>query len=337
MPSSKTTLKDLAAHLGLAHSTVSRALSNHDAISQDTKDRVRHAARQYGYVANSGARLLRTGHSQTVGLLVPDIVNEFYATIAKNLADDCSQRGHQLMLLVSDDDPQRELKLLQALLETRPAGVVVALTAVPRKETLSHLAGVRCIQFLRVHAKVQGLTVGADDAAAARMAIEHLLSLGHRAIGYVGVSEALSTGAARLRGYKETLEEAGVAPDPALIALIEPSVQGGARAAAQLMDRSPRPTALFLSSPQLALGGAQWLNAAKLRVPGDVSVISYGNSSWFDLWGSGLTAVSLPIQELAATASALLFRESGEELSGQTSVLLAPSLVKRGSTARMRA
>jgi LacI family transcriptional regulator len=331
----RVTLKDLAQHLNMAHSTVSRALSGNGSIGSETRDRVRQAARQFGYVANSGARLLRNGHSNVVGLLVPDFTNEFYSAIAQRMANECSQRGYQLMLSVSGNDAKREASMVEALLETRPSGLVVALTAAPRKETLDHLKGVPCVQFLRVHSRVAGAAVTIDDVAGGRLATEHLLSLGHRSIAYVGVPEALSTGTNRLLGFQNAMRLAGGGPDPALLRLTPPTGEGGFEAVTSLMKaRATRPTALFLSSPQLALGGMRAISHLRLATPGDLSVVTYGNSGWLEIWPGGLTSVQLPVEELAATASALLLQKASDTQAANVPVTLMPQLVIRGSTGR---
>jgi LacI family transcriptional regulator len=334
------TIKALAAHLDVAHSTVSRALSDHAHISPETKERVRRAARELGYIVNSGARFLRTGHSEVVGLLVPDITNEFYSSVARILAEECSERGRPLILSVSEDDPQRELSLVQALLEARPAALVVTLTANPKKETLYHLGSTQVIQFLRSDPRVRGHSMTIDDTLGGRLAAEHLADLGHKHIGFIGVPETLSTGAARLRGYRAALLDRGIPPVIKWQKLCPPNADAGARAFSELIALDKPPKAVFVASPQLALGVARVVQEKRIRVPADISLIAYGNSSWFGFFAGGLTTISLPLQELATAATSILFRElkqpSGAGSSAPTTAALAPVLVKRGSTARPR-
>jgi LacI family transcriptional regulator len=333
------TLKALAAHLNLAHSTVSRALSDNAHISSETKDRVKRAARDLGYVANSGARLLRTGHSPVIGLLVPDITNEFYSSVARILAEECSERGRPLVLSVSEDDPLRELGLVQALLEARPAALVVTLTANPKKETLAHLRGTPVIQFLRCDPRVRGHSMAIDDYVGGRLAVEHLADLGHTQVGFIGVPENLSTGAARLRGYRTALLDRGMAAPVEWCKLAPPNADNGARAFRELMSLKLPPKAVFIASPQLALGVARAVQEDKIRVPTDVSLVAYGNSSWFSFFAGGLTTVSLPLQELATAASSILFHElkrNAQDSAAPTTVALAPVIIKRASTSRAR-
>lgn len=333
------TLKALAAHLNLAHTTVSRALSDHPHISSETKYRVKKAARDLGYIANSGARLLRTGHSPVIGLLVPDITNEFYSSVARILAEECSDSGRPLVLSVSEDDPQRELALIQALIGARPAALVVTLTANPKKETILKLRGTPVIQFLRSDPRVHGHSMTINDVLGGRLAGEHLADLGHTEIGFIGVPETLSTGAARLRGFRSGLADRGVVFLSELLRLCSPNADAGGRAFAELMALKKPPTAIFIASPQLALGVARVAQEQKLRVPADVSLVAYGNSSWFNFFAGGLTAVSLPVQELATAASSILFHDLKRGTTdgvAPTAAALAPALIKRASTCKAR-
>lgn len=335
------TLKALAAHLGLSHSTVSRALSDSESISPETKARVRKAARDFSYVANSGARLMRAGHSPVIGLLVPDITNEFYAAVARILAEECSERGRPLVLSVSEDDPQRELGLVQALLEARPAALVVTLTASPRKETLALLnGGVSVLQFLRFDPRVRGPSMIIDDYTGGRLATNHLLKLGHTRIGFIGAPKSFSTGAERLRGFRSAVKERGLDTRPEYEKLLPPNPENGARAFRELMAMKAAPRAIFVSSPQLAVGLAQAVQESKVRVPADVSLVAYGNSSWFSFFAGGLTTVSLPLHELATVATSIVFRELKTpvgEAASTTKIALAPVLIERSSTGKMRA
>jgi LacI family transcriptional regulator len=333
---SPLTIKALAAQLGLAHSTVSRALAGHASISAETRARVQEIARELGYIPNSGARLLRMGHSPTVGLIVPNTTNEFYASVAQILAEECSERGRPLVLAVSEDDPQRELSVVQALLSTRPSALIVTLTGHPQRPVIEHLQGLPVVQFLRENRRIHAPAVTIDDVAGGRLAAEHLLELGHTRFGFLGVPEILSTGAARLRGFQSTLASRGIALPTTAVKLVRPDLHAGASAFAELL-RTATPTAVFVASPQLAVGAAQVLHAQQVRVPGDLSVVAYGNSTWFKFFGQGLTAVSLPLQQLATAATSLLFRtlkHPGEEVG--EGAMLAPLLVRRGSTALAR-
>lgn len=336
MPKSRPTLKDIAAELNLSHPTVSRALADHESISPETKARIREAADRLGYVANSNARMLRVGQSNVIGLLLPDITNEFYAAVAQRLADDCSERSQRLLLSISADDPDRELALVRALLEARPTGLVVALTATPRRETFAYLRGTYCVQFMNVHPSLKGPSVTVEDSGGAKLAMGRLLELGHRRIGFVGPNPSHIIGNARLRGVNQALSAAGHRLDSDLIQQGPSTPAFGYDAVEALLSLSEPPTALYLSSAPLSLGGMRSLSARKVRIPEEVSVIVAGSAAWYDVWPGGLTSITLPMARLADEASTLLARPNKKEAPASR-VELAFQLIERGSTAAHRA
>ena len=336
---SRPTVKDIAAELKLSHPTVSRALANHASISDGTKARVRDAAHKLGYVANSSARMLKRGHSDVVGLLLPDITNEFYAAVAQKLADDCSKRSQQLVLSISADDPDRELSLVRALLEARPMSLIAALTVKPRPETLAYLRRIYCVQFMYGHSEIQGPVVTVEDSSGARIAVEHLLKLGHRRIGFVGPTPTSAIGEARLRGLNQALQTTGVQLDREFMKHGPSTASFGFEAVESLLSLRHAPTAIYLSSAPLSLGGMRSLSARGIRTPQDVSVVVAGNAAWYDVWPGGLTSITLPMEELAHAASALVLerpRRSSNSSSTNAAVSLSFRLVERGSTAPLR-
>lgn len=334
MTRKRVTLKDIAAELGLTHPTVSRALARHATISQETRVRVEEAARRMGYVANSGARLMRSGRANVVGLLLPDITNEFYAAVAQRLADECSRRGLQLLLSISAGDPDRELSLVTALLEARPAGLIAALSPETHPATLDYLSNILCVQFMQPQPALTGPVVTVEDSGGARRAIEHLLALGHRRVGFVGPAESTLLGEARLRGVKEALRATGHELDPDLIRLGPSNAEFGSQAMKALLELPERPTAVYLSSVPLSLGGMKQLSRTELNVPADLSVVVAGGTAWYDAWPGGLTSVTLPSPDLADAAAALLFQQLDDpDAAPSRQVVLSFELCVRGSTA----
>jgi LacI family transcriptional regulator len=331
---SRPTLKDIAAELNVSHPTVSRALADHDSISDEMKAKVREAARRLGYVANSSARMLRRGHTDVIGLLLPDLTNEFYGAVATRVADDCSHQGRQMVLSISAGDPDRELALVRALLESRPSGLIVALSPQARAETIELLRGTSCVQFLVVHPRLGGPSVTVEDSGGARQAIEHLVKLGHRRIGFVGPSPTLHIGEARLRGVQQALKQQALKLDDRLVQLGPSTAEFGHASVSALLDLPQPPTALYLSTAQLSHGGLRAIAERRLQAPRDLSVVVAGNAPWYEFWpGGGLTSITLPMAELADAASALVMRKSARRgAAAGAAVQLAFDLFVRGST-----
>lgn len=335
----EVTIKDIAASLGIAHSTVSRALNDHPHVNPETKARVRRAAQALGYAANSGARMMRSGASRLVGLIVPDVQNEFYNAAAKIMADYCAGEGYQLVLAVSEDDPEKELQQVQALREARVAGVLVAATASPRRDTIQMLKQLPTVQFLRRHPGIVGHSVRADDVLGIQKATAHLIGLGHRRIGYVGVTEELSTGRARADGYRNAFLEARLKPNAGLMRLGAPRPEFGREALIELLGLANPPTAIVVASPRLMLGVLEGVNRLQLSIPEDLSLVAYSDLDWYRVWQPAITAVALPVADMAATAALFLFRQIQQRSTegAGSSTPFEPILNPRGSSAALPA
>jgi LacI family transcriptional regulator len=337
------TIKDIADRLGLTHATVSRALNDHAQTNWKTKERVHAAAKELGYIPNSAARTIRQQASSVVGLVVPDIANPFYGMAARSFAATLAASELQLILAVTDDDPQLEHRHVLALRSARVCGIAITLTARPLPETLTLLDGIPAVQLLRRLRNGPAANVVMNDRAGAREATEHLLGLGHRRIGYVGTPRELSTGTGRLRGFSDAMKAHDVTIDDALLRFGPPRPDFGRSAVAELWKvESGPPTALVVASPQLTLGVVEALHTLGVSIPGDVSLISYGDADWFLACEPAITAVHLPIDEAAARATQLLLAELDERPATAATRppaqqnTLQPSLIVRATTARLR-
>jgi LacI family transcriptional regulator len=331
------TIQDIARTLNISHTTVSRALADNPKISAETKLRVRNAVEQLGYVPSASARMMRGARSSLVGLIIPDVQNDFYATLAKTVADCLAARSMQLLLSVTNDDSDRELRELRAILETRPAGVIIVPTAAARAETAALLKNVETVQLIRTHPLLSARAMIVDDCAGTFAATQHLLSYGHRRLGFIGGDTSLSTGRNRLAGFEDALKEHGI--EPAVIALGAPRPEFARQAVISMMASKHRPTGLVSGSAELTLGALQGLRTLRLEWPRDVSVVGYHDPAWFELAAAGITTVRLPVQDIAATAtSVLLSRAFEKSLHDENADVpfnmeFSPTLALRGSTA----
>ena len=296
------TIKDIAQALGISHATVSRALHDSPLISRSTKDRIRAMAEEMGYVPDAAARVMRGGASNLVGFILPDVQNHFYSAIAKVLAEAVSAQGQQLVLAISGDDPEQELRHVKELRRARAQGIIITPVASMLPETATLLNEMRVVQLVRSHPDILADVVTAQDAAATRLSTSHLLALGHRRIAYLGGgSETLSTGVHRLEGYLSAM--AGVADAQPAHRLVPPHPENGYQASLDLLRAPPAPTGLVIGSSQLALGVLRAVRELGLSVPGDLSLVSYDDPDWHQLWGPGITTIALPIQTMAHFAA----------------------------------
>ena len=329
------TIKDIAAHLGVHYSAVSRALNDQQHTSDDLKRRVREAVRELGYVPHSAARMLHRRHSPHVGLVLPDLMNQVFAESANILAERCHAAGYQLVLAVSQRDPAIELQQVEAMREMRVAGVIIAPCGDSLPETEALLAEMRVVQLARRNPHLAIPTIATDDRGGAHQAMRHLLQLGHRRIGVVG-GDRTATDDERYGGALDALAEAGVAPDPRLLVRGPLSSDFGRQAASQLLQAAPRPTALLATNSLLTQGMVDAAHRAQLKVPQDLSLVGFGDPAWFRLWGPGLTTVRLPIRELAEACALQLLRQIEEDddpaVPAPFQMMLDTTLVLRGST-----
>ena len=195
------TIKHIAQHLGVAASTVARALSHDERISPATRAKVAQAALELGYVANSAARQMRSQRSHMVGLVIPDVLNAFYSTAAQAISQSFDEAGYQMVLCISEDKPEVEMRQVRSLAEARVDGIVWVPTLKPLPQTVTWLQSIAHAQLIRKCPLLKSDWFGIDDESTTCQATEHLLGLGHRHIAYIGGPKALSTGHDRLQGW----------------------------------------------------------------------------------------------------------------------------------------
>lgn len=333
------TIKDIAARLNVSASTVGRALADDPRISTGMKMQVGQVAQEIGYVANRAARMMRGVSSNIVGLIVPDIRNSFYATIAHALSKCLERENLQLMLSETDDDREVELKHVRELLGANVAGVILVPSVRPHPEAMRLLKTTPHIQLLRKYPALGEQWFGIDDLQALHQGTKHLLDLGHRRIAYIGGSEEIPTGATRLRGFRAALAEAGVA-NQGLEELGRPGdVHFGRQAARRLLALKKPPTAIVVGAVQHTLALLDELQERCIDVPRELSVVGFGDERGYKWWGPGLTTIGMPVSELA-TACGLWFVHQLKQKLDQWpaySSLSPATLIVRGSTGPIRA
>lgn len=297
---------DLARELGVSTATVSRALNGSDTVRPELAQRIREHASARGYVANRLARALSSNTSRAfVGFVIPYVDTPAYSAVAAECARLLSADGTQMILTITENDPQRELAQLQDLVATRVAGVIVSPSSGVLERSKELLRGLPTVEFHR-SADIDAPGVFSDDEQSLADAIGHLAALGHRRIGYIGQSEAISNGAARLHAVRRGARRAGLDPDTLETRLLEPDARNGPRAVRDLLERPSRPTALVVGGGTLSMPVAREIRAMGLRLPEDLSLIVYGDPDWFALSDPPLTTVSVRYPELAGRAARLL-------------------------------
>jgi len=334
------TIKDIARVVGVAPSTVGRALADHPHVHEDTKARVREAAAQLGYVAHSPARLMRGGHSNLIGLMIPDVRNDFYSTAAQAISGACADAGFQIVLSITNDEPAREFDQLYGLVSARAAGVILVPTARPSRDAIALLARVPHIQFIRRHRAIRAPWYGIDDAAATRLAAERLLALGHRRIAYIGGDLGLSTGAERFRGFEEALAVRGLRAVARLCAHGPGDAAFSNASTRRILGQALQPTALMVAGSRLTVGALEAVRALGIPVPEKLSIVGFNDSAALGWWGNGVTSIGLPVSEVAVACAAGLLGTLRQGAQAEPDAahppslaMFSPFLVERGSTA----
>lgn len=339
----RITIKDVAARLGISHTTVSRALADHPQINEATRARVRMMAVELGYVPHAGARQMRGKRSRMIGLIIPDIQNDFYAAVAKTLAESCDETGFQVVLSITGDDPVTEQRHVRELSEARAAGTILVPSPALRRETATLLRGFPVVQLIRTAANLRTDWLGIDDQAGILAATRHLVELGHRRIGYIGGGEDLSTGSARRRGFLQAIIQAGITPQPSLMHIGPPRGDFGRGAMERLLDHEGSITAVVTAGSRITIGVLDAIEARHIAVPEALSVVGFGDPPWAQWWHGGLTTVGLPVRDIAAAAGDLLLRRIRErertddlETLTPSSATYPPFLIPRKTTRALR-
>ena len=334
------TIKDIARIVGVAASTVGRALADHPHVHEDTKARVREVAAQLGYVAHSPARLMRGGTSSLIGLLVPDVRNDFYSTAAQSISEACATAGFQVVLGITSDSAEREREHVHGLVSARAAGVILVPTAHPTRDTLTLLEQLPHVQLIRKHRAIRAPWFGIDDAAATRLAAHHLLSLGHRHIAYIGGDLRLSTASKRFQAFQEAMAARGLMAEDSYCAHGPGGADFSANATRQVLSRTPSPTALMLAASHLTVDALEVVRALDIAVPEALSIVGFNDSAALGWWGAGVTSVGLPVFDIAAACAGGLLAKlrqasmSADAARPPSEAMFTPFLVERGSTAR---
>ncbi|TCH98299.1 LacI family transcriptional regulator [Roseococcus sp. SYP-B2431] len=332
----RVTIREVAKAVGVSEATVSNALADKPIVTAETKARVRRAAEELGYHISPIARALRTGHSGTVGIVVSNLANPFYADILLGISSVLTPRGYQTMICNTESRPELQEWHVAHLLRHMVDGILLLSFSSETEDTTRALkAGVPLVALWRRPGGREATFVGMDDAKAMHTALEHLWSLGHRRIGLLRAHAASSPSDARQTAFNDFLTGRGAALDPGLVVGAEISIEGGRDATRRLLDLPEAPTALIATSDLMALGATIALADRGLSVPADMSVVGFEDTFVAALPQIRLTTVSVPRRELGLRAAELLLERIIDPAQPVRNVVLQPGFQIRGTTARV--
>jgi LacI family transcriptional regulator len=335
-PGARTTLRDVARLAGVHPATASRALNEEtrSLVNQETAQRVLRAAEEVGYRPNPIARGLKTNRSYTVGVLIPDLTNPLFPPILRGIEDRLEVAGYTSLIANTDNDPERELLDTQAMRARQVDGIIAA-TARRDHGLLDEVvaAGLDLVLVNRWLPDVPISAATADDRKGQRLAVEHLIELGHRRIAHIAGPLDYSTGFDRHEGFLEAMRDAGLDPDAELIVVSEAFTESeGARLCGRLLDGPREFTAIAAANDLLALGCLDTFAERGVECPEEVSVVGFNDMPFAARFQPPLTTIHIPHYEIGSAAAELMLELLQGSDAEPRHVRLEPTLVVRNST-----
>jgi LacI family transcriptional regulator len=328
------TMKDVAKAAGVSLGSVSHYLNGRVAVSPAKALQIQRAINELGYRVDQGARSLRRKQTQTIGLILPNISNPFYAELARVIEHRLWDEGFQTFFCDSAHDVAREQAQFMNLLDRRADGVLVIYCS--EKSVLPQLAGETTTPVIFLDRPVKGQpSVATDNYLGGRMAAEHLLGLGHTCIGALVGDAEIANIQERMTGFTTALTEGGVTLDPDYVLYGVQDLALGDRVV-ELTHLAGPPTAIFATNDIVAIGAWRKLLEQGCRIPEDMSLLGFDNVEMGRLLQPPLTTVAQDISALGAHATELLLNHFSNQLTEGRSAVVAPQLLVRGSTTRKR-
>lgn len=327
------TIKDIAKVAGVSHTTVSRALSGNPAISQKTTLRVRKIAQQMGYTPSAVAQSLLSQRTKTIGMVVTAISDPFVAKVVEGVESIAQAANYSVFLATSHNNPDKEINVVETLHRRRVDAIIVTSSRIGSLYS-DRLAQIK-IPIVLINNQEEGEylhSVAADDIAGARLAVEYLLGMGHRRIGYVGSVNRPRSNQRRFLGYQVALQAAGIEPDPALTRPLnaENDLKLGRQALSLYLDAGA--TALFCYNDVIAIGLMTACREQNIIVPSQLSVVGFDNIEATVYVSPPLTTVSQPRFVMGQQAMEMtLDLLDGKEVADQ---ILACNLIERQSVTK---
>ncbi|SCL17416.1 LacI family DNA-binding transcriptional regulator [Micromonospora inyonensis] len=342
MAKGPATIPDVAKAAGVSTATAARALGGYGHVSERFRERVLAAAEELGYRPNALARSMITGRTQSLGLVVADIENPFFAAVTRAVGDAARVHGYEVLLANSDEDVATERSSVRLFLDKRVDGIIVAPASSTDVEHLreAQAAGVAVVAIDRRVTGIAADSVTVHNRAAAAAAVMHFLAAGHTRIGYLrgtvspgehdGLGRRISTGDERLLGYRESLRSAGLDPDR----YVRVGCLGRKEALHAMLDllgQPDPPTAVLTPDSILALGVLLAARERGLAIPDDLSVISFDDTDWADVVTPPLSVISQPVHAMGARAVELLLDRIDRAHGRARHVRLRARMVERAS------
>lgn len=332
----RVTIKDVAEKVGVNPSTVSRVLNGDSNLSirEETRNRILEAIKEMGYTPNPIARSLRKKTSDAIGMLIPDITNPFFPEVIKGAETAASEKGLSVILCNTDENSDKERNLVRFLIDRRVDGMLLFSSRL-EDETVSEVekSGIPFVLVNRGSRSNSGAYVVVDNTLGAKLAMQHLIGLGHEKIAHISGFLYTETGLERLEGYRKSLNAAGLPFDSECMVEAGFTEQQGYIAMQKLLSLTNPPTAVFAANDLMAMGAMTAIMEKGLRVPEDISLVGFD-----DIWVANritpaLTTVKIPLIEMGSLAMKIISDKIAQKEIQDERIILTPELIIRSSTA----
>ena len=330
-----TTIKDVARLSGVSVASVSRVLNNGPKVSKKTIEKVSKVIKELNYTPNANARALVTQKSTTLGVVIPDLIDPFFASLANGVEKVARKSNMQLLLSTGLVSAESEMQAINLLIERRCDVMVVHSKKLPDQvliELSNKVAGLVLID--RYIEEIAHRCIWLDNIEGGKIAARHLLALNHKNFDCIASKYQIDDPLLRLQGFQSELKSAGVDIDPSLIEHGEPTLQGGEVATQHLLASGKRFSALFVYNDAMAIGAISTLEDNGFKVPSDISVLGFDDVLLSRYSRPKLSTLNYPIEEMAMQAAniGLELSDKNTELNKDKNYKHIPRLVKREST-----
>lgn len=338
----RVSIKDIARAAGVSYSTVSRALNNSPLISKEVRERVQSLAEEMGYTPNALAQSLQSNRSGSIGVIITTISDPFFADVIQGMEEAAREANLTFVLATSNNDPENEVSIIEGFHRRRVDGVIIAASRMSEgyHERLERVRIPVIVINNEAVSRIQDLhSINIDNRSGARLAVQHLLDLGHRRIGYIGMNNRPGSNLRRQQGYLEVLKENGISLAPEWVCSgaanasegMMGDLNAGRELAAQLLRQGV--TAIFCYSDTVAAGALAACQEMNIDVPGQVSIVGFDDNILCQMLHPQLTTIHQPMREMGRAALQMLV----DTIAGKPvqDAVVTPTLVIRASTARV--
>ena len=333
------TLKDLATHLSLSTSTISRALVNDKNIRAETRQRVLAAARELGYTPNPLAVNLKYGRSNSIGVIVPEMITPFAAQVLEGIQEVLSPKEYRVIIAQSSEDPEQEKRNLLLMQQFRVDGIIIS----PCHQTYNQAIyqqllenGIPMVFYDRIPENLPVSKVIVNDFEKSYFMVEHLIRNGRKRIAHFQAPTYIYNARERYRGYRYALEKFKLPYDPSLVISTGLTVEDGKWAAEKLLQTQTPFDSIFAFTDTLAIGAMNYLREQQIKVPQEVAIASFSGTKLSTLVNPQLTTVEQPLHQMGKTAAEIILEKIADNGMSDRTIVLNAELKFRESTEVVR-